>query len=108
MQRNQQHHSRSTQPLIDRHLFTSRNGEGDGLCITVEQIHIARSTSERARSRNPVADVLHSVGCIACNESTSRLVIETKRRNSIVLAMKDPRLTIRSCRRQSAKPSAQI
>src|SRR5947209_12470598 len=107
MQQDQQRHPRPAQPTIDRHFLARRDRESNGLRVAVEQIHIARSASQRSWYVNSIADVLHSVRSIACDHSACGLVIESERRNPVILTVKHPRLAIRSRRRQSAEPASQ-
>src|SRR5215207_6444324 len=108
MERDQHRHPLSAEPLVDRHSVTSGNRECDSLRITVEQVHITRSTGECARRVNPVADVLHAFRSAARDDFSRRLVVEPKGWNSGVLTMKYSGLAIRRRRRQSAEPPADV
>ena len=107
MEQDQQRHPRSAEPPIHRHLLSRGDGERHGLRVTVQQIHVARSAGESARRLDAVADVLHAVRGIAGDYAPSRLVVEAKCRNAVVLAVKHSGLAVGSRRRQSAEPSPQ-
>src|SRR5688500_11891317 len=55
---------------------------------------------------NAIADVLHTVRCVAGNDLARLLVIEAERGDPAVLAMEDARLAVGRRRRQPAEPAA--
>ena len=94
VERDQERHARAAQAAIDRHAPPRRDGERDRLRVTVEQIHVTRPTGEGARRMNAVADVLHAARAVARDDEPRRFVVEAKRGNAVVLAVKDARLAV--------------
>src|SRR6266853_1060850 len=105
VQHHEERHTGSTEPSVDGHLVTRGDGEGDGLRISVQEVDVARSARERAWGMDAIADVLHAVRCIAGDNLARCLVVESKRRNSSVLAVEHPGLTIRRRRWEPAEPA---
>src|SRR5207302_6141973 len=103
----QERHARAAQPAIDRHAPPRRDGERDRLRVTVEQIHVTRPTGEGARRMNAVADVLHAARAVARDDESRRFVVEAKRGNAVVLAVKDAHLAVGGRRRKATEPPAQ-
>ena len=107
VQQHEQRHAGSAQPAVHRHFLTCGDGKRDSLRVAVQQIYVARSSGERARHVDSIADVLHAVRRVAGDDAPRGLVVETERRNTVVLSMKHSRLAIRCRRGQSAEPASE-